>query len=453
MKKRLYLNFLIIAVCFGVFTGLMTTKASSNDNTIKTEEFTGTIKYDENVASDNPDIDWDTYVPTDAKNHSLSLDKNYRCEINIQCISGKGYVRYSIGKGEFEESSCYDIYLSPSGCENNESIIELKKGEYDLQIALEEYSEVDAQIEYRVLIKYIPLNDDEMSQITISDSSLELASGDTRWLKLLEDGYEIGSYDEEELLDISWKSSNKKVATIDKYGELTPRKPGTCTITATYYGEKYECNVTVLKTKFSIVNKNISLNFGGRKEVKFKASPKLKSLFIFPESYTTSNKNVAVFDFDENEVVAKGKGSCKITFTFYNGQKATCTVKVGTPTLKQQLESQVVYAIDDLIIEYNKKTKEYLADIYINNESNNNITYVEFGVYQYDNKGTRINKGNSSFIYNGTINANDLKIVYCSVHANTRKVHACVKKVYYQNGKTWTNPLYSNWNKKYANKF
>ena len=47
---------------------------------------------------------------------------------------------------------------------------------------------------------------------------------------------------------IKWKSSNKKVATVDKNGKVTAKKKGTCVITAvTSNGKKAKCKITVKK--------------------------------------------------------------------------------------------------------------------------------------------------------------------------------------------------------------
>ena len=47
---------------------------------------------------------------------------------------------------------------------------------------------------------------------------------------------------------VTWKSSNKKVATVDKNGKVTAKKKGTCTITAvTSNGKKAKCKITVKK--------------------------------------------------------------------------------------------------------------------------------------------------------------------------------------------------------------
>lgn len=44
-----------------------------------------------------------------------------------------------------------------------------------------------------------------------------------------------------------WSSSNKKVATVSKYGIVKAKKAGKCTITGTVGSKKYTCQVTVKK--------------------------------------------------------------------------------------------------------------------------------------------------------------------------------------------------------------
>ncbi len=44
---------------------------------------------------------------------------------------------------------------------------------------------------------------------------------------------------------ITWKSSNKKVATVSSKGKVTAKKKGKATITAKVAGKTYKCKVTV----------------------------------------------------------------------------------------------------------------------------------------------------------------------------------------------------------------
>ena len=46
---------------------------------------------------------------------------------------------------------------------------------------------------------------------------------------------------------IKWKSSNKRIATVDKKGKITAKKSGSCTITAISGGKKFSCKVKVVR--------------------------------------------------------------------------------------------------------------------------------------------------------------------------------------------------------------
>lgn len=48
---------------------------------------------------------------------------------------------------------------------------------------------------------------------------------------------------------VTWKSSKKKVATVNKRGKVTAKKKGTATITAKVAGKKLKCKVTVKNPK------------------------------------------------------------------------------------------------------------------------------------------------------------------------------------------------------------
>ncbi|MCD8074506.1 MAG: Ig-like domain-containing protein [Lachnospiraceae bacterium] len=74
----------------------------------------------------------------------------------------------------------------------------------------------------------------------ISDTTLSLTVGDTQKLKI------SGTTE-----TVTWTSSNKKIASVNKNGKVTAKKAGTVTITATVLGKEYPCVVTVSKAASS----------------------------------------------------------------------------------------------------------------------------------------------------------------------------------------------------------
>ena len=48
---------------------------------------------------------------------------------------------------------------------------------------------------------------------------------------------------------IVWKSTNKKIATVNSKGKVTAKRNGKCTITAKVQGKTFKCKITVKTTK------------------------------------------------------------------------------------------------------------------------------------------------------------------------------------------------------------
>ena len=104
----------------------------------------------------------------------------------------------------------------------------------------------------------------------------------------------------------TWKSSNKKVATVNANGVVKGIKPGTATITATKNGKKFKCKVTV---KWE------------------------------PETGTTTTKTYFV-DYDKSiDVNMKGAGSISITVNNSNGSEySPASISVWNPNYKTILD-------------------------------------------------------------------------------------------------------------------
>lgn len=78
---------------------------------------------------------------------------------------------------------------------------------------------------------------DAAKKIKLNKTKLTLKQGKTYKLKL---SIKKGT--------VKWTSSKKKVATVNKKGKVSAKKPGTATITAKYKSKKYKCKLTVQAT-------------------------------------------------------------------------------------------------------------------------------------------------------------------------------------------------------------
>lgn len=81
----------------------------------------------------------------------------------------------------------------------------------------------------------------EADLAAISNEKITLTKGFSHKLKITNAGDN----------KITWKSSDKKIATVDKNGKVTAKAAGSCKITATVGDQKLVCKVTVKKNEYS----------------------------------------------------------------------------------------------------------------------------------------------------------------------------------------------------------
>ena len=129
--------------------------------------------------------------------------------------------------------------------------------------------------------------------------------------------------------DISWKSSNKKIATVDEQGQVYGIKAGTVTITA----KEKNCHK---KTKYQVHVHNIdvtSLNFDSSNIKSMETGTKYTlKLHINPGNATikkikwkSSNKSAATVDENGTVTALRPIESVDITATSADNKLATCT--------------------------------------------------------------------------------------------------------------------------------
>ncbi len=129
---------------------------------------------------------------------------------------------------------------------------------------------------------------------------------------------------------ITWKSSNKKIATVDKNGKVKAIKAGTVkiTVTAKDSGKTATCKITVTEPvkNISFSKKIYSVKKGKTITLKYSITPKNAS--NKKVTFKSSNKKIATVD-KNGKVKGIKRGKVTITVTTKDGKKtAKCTVKV-----------------------------------------------------------------------------------------------------------------------------
>ena len=131
---------------------------------------------------------------------------------------------------------------------------------------------------------------------------------------------------------VTFKSTNKKVATVNARGVIRAKKKGRATIRVTAgNGTSATVRVRVYKapSRVTLTPKRLTVELFSSAQLKAKL-PKGSAGAI---TYTSSNPAAVQVDAAGN-VTAVGDGSAVITARTYNGKKAKCTVSVGRISLE-----------------------------------------------------------------------------------------------------------------------
>ena len=105
---------------------------------------------------------------------------------------------------------------------------------------------------------------------------------------------------------VTFKSSNKKVATVNSKGVITGKKAGKAVITVKVGKYTKKLTVKVKRPSFKLVKSSVKLKKGKKTTIRVKAAP------VSKVTYKTSNKKVATVN-SKGVVTAKKKGTAKIT--------------------------------------------------------------------------------------------------------------------------------------------
>lgn len=149
----------------------------------------------------------------------------------------------------------------------------------------------------------------------LSKTSLSLGTGYSKKLYLYDDS-------ENPLSGVTWKTSNKAIATVNSKGTVKGIKAGSATISATFGGRVLKCKITVKAPTLSATKK--TLGFGKTLQLKLKN-------YKGTVTWASSNKNIATVS-KTGKVTAKKKAG-KVTITAKaDGKKYKCTITVKDTT-------------------------------------------------------------------------------------------------------------------------
>lgn len=201
---------------------------------------------------------------------------------------------------------------------------------------------------------------------------------------------------------VTYKSSNTRVATVDKNGLLKAVAPGTCKITCASATDsnKYDvCTVTVVsKAKIKLANKVLVLNKGIAKKAAYTVAGSGKGLTF---KWSSSNSSIAAVS-PTGVIKAKAQGNCMITIKASNGAAARIAVTVVQPITsiklsgsKATLEPGHKKTVTATVGPSNATSKSLVWS-----SSNSSVATVSKGVITAVGKGTCIITCRSKFYSN-----------------------------------------------------
>ena len=256
-----------------------------------------------------------------------------------------------------------------------------------------------------------------VTSVTLDKDKLELDKGTTAQLKATVLP-ENATYK-----NVTWRSSNESIATVDQNGKVTAKSAGTATVTVTTEDGGYMaiCKVTVTEkiipvTSVSLDNDRLNLIEGEAAQLK---------ATVLPENATNKNvtwksstESIATVDQNGN-VTAKSIGTATITVTTEDGSKTdTCEVTVtakAIPVTSVSLNKNKLEMVEG-------EAAQLKATVLPENATNKNVTWKSSteSVATVDQNGNiKAINGGYTYVYVITVDGN--KIDACEVIV-TKKV-------------------------------
>jgi len=229
----------------------------------------------------------------------------------------------------------------------------------------------------------------KVTKVSLNKTSLTLTEGESEKLKATVKPTDATNK------NVTWKSSNKDVATVDANGNVKALKAGTATITVTTKDGSYKatCKVTVIAkqqeepkpeepsvsvTGVTLNKASLTLTEGGSEKLKATVAP--SNATNKEVTWKSSNKDVATVDANGN-VKALKAGTATITVTTKDGNHtATCTVTVK--------EKEATYTVTIAPIVQPTGIYQYSVNVTKNGSAFNDFTSVKYNGVTVKPNGT-----------------------------------------------------------------
>lgn len=134
---------------------------------------------------------------------------------------------------------------------------------------------------------------------------------------------------------VTWKSSDKKVATVDKKGNVHAVNKGKAVITATVAGSKAKCTVNVKAAKVKVTLNIKEKTIYVKNKLKLKAKVTAKTGISKNVKWVSDNRKVATVDSKGNvKAVSAGIATIRAVSLANNKEYARCTLTVNIDDTK-----------------------------------------------------------------------------------------------------------------------
>lgn len=202
---------------------------------------------------------------------------------------------------------------------------------------------------------------------------------------------------------VTYTSSNRKIASIDKNGKVTAKKSGTVTITAKVNGKKYKCTLKVNTVRWSKDSKGNKYYYRNDKKVTGWTYIGKYKYYFEPKTGKLVQNVSKQLKGKQSYYIHVNRKQCKVTIFAKDGDKGytipvmamTCSVgktstKTPTGTYNTKLKARWKLLMGP---SYGQYCTKVVGGIYIHSVAGYNKTSYNLSAYDYNKLGSPASHG------------------------------------------------------------